>query len=313
MGMTIRFSAPGRAGILGNPSDIYGGKVLSVSLALRNSVEIQFEEPSKTPAIDPELPDDLRLWDAAIAELPVSQHITSVRYESQVPKSSGLAGSTALLTAVVAALRYLRGEPYAPRPELAELVRNIERHRANVMCGYQDAYMTVHGGAQLMNFAGKHPVSPGPHAMLEPQNIALPFLLITTGVERLSGSVHGPMSDRWLAGESLVRDGIARISALAELGLQAIKQEDWSSLSALMTENQEIITRLGGSGEPVDQLIDHCLEGGAMAAKLAGAGMGGTVISLTSDSVGLQAYLESLGYQRFTRPVIAPGVSIHTD
>jgi galactokinase/mevalonate kinase-like predicted kinase len=307
MELTVKFSAPGRCGIIGNPSDIYGGKVLSCSLPLRNSVTIRTGETA-----EPNLPDDRRLWNAALAELPLSVPVKSVEYHSEVPKSSGLAGSTALLSALVAAIRCVRNEPFSPSPELAEQVRYIERHHAEVMCGYQDAYMTVHGGLQLMNFAGKHPVQPGPAASLQPVKAALPFVIITTGVERLSGSVHGPMSERWLEGENAVVEGIAAVSALAEAGLPALLAENWTELAKVMTENQRIIRDLGGSGEQIDQLIARCLEHGALSAKLAGAGMGGTVIALTENAAELEERLRQDGYSRFTRPVISEGVRQET-
>jgi galactokinase/mevalonate kinase-like predicted kinase len=307
MGLTVKFSAPGRCGIIGNPSDIYGGKVLSCSLPLRNSVTIQTGETA-----EPNLPDDLRLWNAALAELPLNVPVKSVEYHSEVPKSSGLAGSTALLSALVAAIRCLRSESFHPSPELAEQVRYIERHHAEVMCGYQDAYMTVHGGLQLMNFAGKHPVQPGPAASLQPIKAELPFLIITTGVERLSGSVHGPMSERWLEGENAVVEGITAISALAEAGLPGLLAENWTELAKVMTENQRIIRDLGGSGDQIDQLIARCLEHGALSAKLAGAGMGGTVIALTENAAELEERLRQDGYSRFTRPVISEGVRQET-
>jgi galactokinase/mevalonate kinase-like predicted kinase len=192
--------------------------------------------------------------------------------------------------------------------ELAELVRDIERNDAGVMCGYQDAYMVTHGGLQLMDFTGKHPVNPGPTAQMSAVDAPLPFLLVTTGVERLSGSVHGPMSERWLAGEEKVVQGIERISALTEPGLIALISGDLPLLAGTMQENQAIIAELGGSGPQIDALIETCLSLGAQAAKLAGAGMGGTVIVLTEDPAGLRERLAELGLTQVCTPVIAAGI-----
>ena len=41
MGRQIRCSAPGRAGIIGNPSDMYGGSVISCSIQERATVTIE--------------------------------------------------------------------------------------------------------------------------------------------------------------------------------------------------------------------------------------------------------------------------------
>ena len=161
----------------------------------------------------------------------------------------------------------------------AELVRDVERYEAQVICGYQDAYMVVHGGLQFLDFAGKHPINGGPHATLRRIDSPLPFLLITTGVERLSGSVHGPMAQRWVDGERLVIDSMARLTELGDLGLAAVLRQDWAALGEAMDENHRLIAALGGSGEPIDLLVSQCKAHGAISAKLAGAGLGGTVIA----------------------------------
>jgi galactokinase/mevalonate kinase-like predicted kinase len=259
-----------------------------------------------------ELPDDLRLWNAAIARFPLSDS-AKVEWSTSIPRSSGISGSTALLTATMACvLRAIDCEPDLDSPEgliaFAELVRDVERNDAGIMCGYQDAYMVVHGGMQFLDFAGKHPVNPGPPGKLTPMSSPLPFLLITTGVERLSGSVHGPMAERWVAGEPLVVDSMKAITELADIGLAAVLWGDWIALGKAMDENHRLIAALGGSGEPIDLLISRCKAHGAISAKLAGAGLGGTVIALTEDLEGLEAGLRADGYTRFMRPVIGPGV-----
>jgi galactokinase/mevalonate kinase-like predicted kinase len=305
MGLKFAASAPGRCGIVGNPSDIYGGRVLSCSLPARATCILS--ECDKW-----ELPEDPKLWDAAVARFPL-QGKWRVEWETQIPRSSGLSGSTALLASTLACVLAANEEPLPRRTEedrlaAGELIRDIERNEAGIVCGYQDAAMIVHGGLQFMDFAGKHPTQTGPVPKVTSLNAELPFLLITTGVERLSGSVHSPMADRWLNGDADVIDGMIRIGKLADIGAKAMLAADWAALAEAMTENHAIVHSLGGSGEPIDRLIASALECGAGAAKLAGAGLGGTVIALTSDSVALRAGLEAKGYSRFIEPKQEPGL-----
>ncbi|HWA82981.1 MAG TPA: hypothetical protein VG820_06095 [Fimbriimonadaceae bacterium] len=300
----VEASAPGRCGIIGNPSDIYGGVVVSCSVPARARCRL-------TLGIDGPKPEDPRLWDAAIGRFPLDEPV-SVEWTTDIPRSSGLSGSTALLAATLACLLAARGEANrldAPAA-FAELLRGVERHDAKIMCGYQDAYMIAYGGLRRMDFAGKHPVEQGPPAKVESIESDLPFLLVTTGVERLSGAVHGPMSERWLRGEKTVVEGMARIAELGRLGAKALAASAWEDLARLMAENHEIVAALGGSGVEVDRLIAACLAGGAKAAKLAGAGLGGTVIALTSDPEDLETYLRSAGYFRIMRPRRVPGVKL---
>ena len=306
MGLKVSANAPGRCGIIGNPTDIYGGRVLSCSVPARATCTLTLGEETS-------LPEDLRLWDAAVARFPIEGPVR-VEWSTQIPRSSGVSGSTALLAATMACVLRVTGNELdlasaGGLADFAELVRDVERNEAAIMCGYQDAYMVVHGGLQFLDFAGKHPVTPGPHGRLRAIASPLPFLLITTGVERLSGSVHGPMAQRWMDGEQLVVDAMASITELADVGLAALLKGDWVALGEAMDENHRLIAELGGSGEPIDLLISQCKAHGAISAKLAGAGLGGTVIALTENADALEAGLRGDGYSRFMRPVVAPGVA----
>lgn len=300
----IQASAPARCGILGNPSDIYGGFVLSCSVPVRATCRLTLGETGP-------LPDDTRLLDAALARFPLEGD-WKIEWSTDIPRSSGLSGSTALLAATLACILVARDEIYrlAEPVEMGELVRDVERNEANIMCGYQDAQMIVNGGLQWMSFAGKHPVNPGPHPTLSSLDSELPFLLITTGVERLSGSVHGPMAQRWMDGETEVVDAI---KAITEMGRQSkvwILNKDWESLAEAMNENHRLVANLGGSGEPIDNLIGLAKQHGAMAAKLAGAGLGGTVIAMTHEPEELEAKLRGEGYTRFLRPQLTQGLRL---
>lgn len=297
-------SAPGRCGIIGNPSDIYGGVVVSCSVPARARCRLVFGAGSI-------LPDDVRLWDAAIKRFPTDEPV-EVHWTTDVPRSSGLSGSTALLAATLACVLAANdlSKQLDDKTAFAELLRDVERHDAGIVCGYQDAYVVAYGGLRRMDFAGKHPVKPGPPGEISSLESELPFLLVTTGVERLSGSVHGPMSQRWLDGERIVIDGMQDITQLGREGADAIRLQDWTGLAGLMNENQRIVAELGGSGEEVDRLVEACIRNGALAAKLAGAGLGGTVIALSHDLNDLEMRLRGGGYSRFMRPAIAPGVML---
>jgi galactokinase/mevalonate kinase-like predicted kinase len=295
---TISYSAPGRAGVLGNPSDIYGGFVLSISTKERNSCTLRKSNEWK-------LPEDTTLWDAATKRFHVDETF-EVEWRSEVPRSSGLAGSTALLAATLACIYEATERSLEVEAEFAEVVRDVELVEAGVVCGYQDAYMVVHGGFRSINFSGKHPISSGPLGVVKDVQLPGSFLLVTTGVERLSGSVHGPMRERWLAGEKLVVDAMSELTQMAEQASQGIDEQE---LAGAMNRNFKIVQELGGSGDAIDRLVSDCMTHGAKAAKLAGAGMGGTVIAMCEDIDELQQRLSQIGYNRFLHPTQTRGLS----
>lgn len=305
--MTYVASAPGRCGILGNPSDLYGGRVLSCSLPARATCRLTVDEEES-------LPEDRTLWDAAFDRFPVDGPC-KIEWSTDIPQSSGLSGSTALLAATIACLLQARGETPdlstdEKKTEFAMLVRDVERHGASIVCGYQDALMIVQGELRLMSFEGMGPETADPRPTLRSLDAPLPFLLVSTGVERLSGSVHGPMVERWKRGEKAVVDAMNRLPELADEGAVALTSGDLPSLGRCMDENHRLVAELGGSGEAIDALIALCKTHGALGAKLAGAGLGGTVIALTEDADALRAALAREGYSRFLCPEIAPGLQV---
>lgn len=324
----IEVSAPGRCGIIGNPTDMYGGTVISCSVGLRARVSVTpapglvLETGGETCVIRGR--DDLRprrdLFDlprAILDYMRLPDLNCHVRYESEIPLRSGLAGSTALVVALLRAL--LAWQDQHPRNyQLAERARHIELNYLRVVCGYQDAYMTTFGGLNYLDFRGKQFYKEaeaelfGTVESLNDYVPGLPFLLAFTGVRHSSGAVHQPLRERWLDGEQLVVKSYERIMALARMGKKALLLADWPELAKLMNENHAIQRQLGGSGEANERLIEAALAVGAPAAKLAGAGDGGTIIALWpwADAQALELALAAAGATAFYRPQVAAGVSI---
>lgn len=324
-------SAPGRAGIIGNPTDMYGGSVISCSMPMRARVTV-------TPA--PELVletngemmriasrDDLRpqgnRFDLARAILdylrlpPLACHVL---YESEIPLRSGMAGSTALVVALLKAFLDWQGQQINPY-QLAERARYIELNNLKVVCGYQDACMCTFGGLNYLDFRGKQfyrQAEAELFATIEPLASYvphLPFVLAFTGVRHASSAVHKPLRERWLDGEAVVVRGYERITEIARMGKKALILADWPLLGRLMNENHAIQRDLGGSGEANERLIAAALRAGALGAKLAGAGDGGTIIALWPwpDSGPFEEALLEAGASALYRPEVVPGAMTEED
>lgn len=321
-------SAPGRCGIVGNPTDMYGGCVLSCTVQERATCHLREDNDGITVENDGEgailrTAGDLRLrndkLDVARAALtffqidPASTNLT-ITLGTEIPMRAGLAGSTALLAAIVGALDAWfgwNGNPYA----LAETTRKIEAHVLGVLCGLQDQHMAVFGGLNFMDFAGKEQLElrdDEPLATIEPLGTLLPeppLLLAHTGIQHDSGKVHTSPRERWLQGEPLVRESYARIAQLARRGKRALVERDWPTLGGLMNENHALVAELGGSGPENDRLIAAARGAGAWGAKLAGAGGGGTIIALTDRPEQVGAALTAAGAERLLVPKPMPGLT----
>jgi galactokinase/mevalonate kinase-like predicted kinase len=330
-------SAPGRAGIIGNPTDMYGGAVISCSVGMRARVTVTaLGQGSSAPQFALKTAgkecritgrEDLKpsgdhfdIARAVLDYLHLPRLACQVCYESEIPLRSGLAGSTALVVALLHALLAWQGESNIHH-RLAERARYVELNYLKVVCGYQDAYMCTFGGLNYMDFRGKQfyrSAEAELFATVEPLSAflpSLPFVLGHTGVKHASGVVHKPIRERWLEGEAAVVAGYDRMTEIARAGKKALLMEDWPLLGQLMNENHAIQRDLGGSGESNEKLIAAALDAGALGAKLAGAGQGGTVIALWpwSDRQPLEEALRAAGASAVYHPEIAPGTVIEND
>lgn len=322
-------TAPGRCGMIGNPTDMYGGSVLSCSTVERARCEIgeadaliieadngERQELKSEADFDPR-GDRLDLSRAVLRGMKITPgtHRFHLKTSTDIPMQAGLAGSTALVAAVFGAVARQTGLTLH-RHATAEAIRRIEYEVMGVICGFQDQYMTVFGGLNYLDFRdkGSHlPADEQPFATVEPLGDTvppLPMLLAHTGVKHHSGQAHKPVRQRWLEGDPIVHEAYERVQRLARNGKAALMVGDWETIASAMNENQQVAHDLGASGEANDRLIAIARENGALAAKLAGAGHGGTILALTFEPERTAQALQAAGAHRVLFPSPQPGLTV---
>lgn len=218
---------------------------------------------------------------------------------TDVPASSGMAGSSVLVLALLAALR--TAYDLCPRTYndyvLAEIAQRAEEHEMGVVCGFADRYAPVLGDIAYLSYHGKlwhAPLGDEPFVTYEPLGRFCPeltFCVATTGVERDSGSVHAPMRAQYLAqrrtgGGPLIELG-RRLGATAWRGKIALLRGDVAELGRQIDLNQQLVDELmrlcgfaTGAGTEVGHLVQAARDAGALGAKLTGAGGGGAIFAL---------------------------------
>lgn len=341
----VHASAPGRAGIIGNPSDIYGGTVVACAVGERAEVfvreadgivfdicghvtHIQSDEDLRFDDSLPYIDVARSVWRYLIGD--DRRHLAGVtidpaggfhlRAETSIPMRAGCAGSTAMMACIVAGILAFFKNPIQ-RYAIAEMARHIERTSLGIDCGFQDQYMVVFGGLNCIDFRGKEwgwDDDTAPYAVVEPltealaPRLPLPMVLANLGRRQgTSGTYHHTPRQRWEAGEEAMVEGMMRIAELARIGKRAMLVGDWQTVADMMNENYEISLRLFGISELNDALIKTALRHGALAAKLSGAGGGGTIIALHEDP----AYLAEKLLKQDIKRIIAldphqPGLEI---
>ena len=176
----IRSRVFARAGLIGNPSDGYNGKTITVIIKnfyaqvilyewdrleiVPGSSDESFFRSIHDLARDVRLHGyygGIRLVKAAIngfVQYCTERHLTlpdrnfSLRYATSIPRQVGMAGSSAIVVATLRALMDFY-EITIPKRVLPSLVLSIERDQLGIPAGLQDRVAQVYEGCVSMNFA----------------------------------------------------------------------------------------------------------------------------------------------------------------
>lgn len=257
-----------RAGLLGNPSDGYGGKAIAVALenfgarvtlepadALRlvpgPSDLLHFSDLREAVAAlaGAGCDDGLRLLRAALKRFALAVPAVfdvspgdprlrfAMRYETTVPRQVGLAGSSAI---VVAALRALAAwfEVEIPPSQLAELALAAEIEDLGIAAGAMDRVIQAYGGLVAMDLA--EPRTEASYVRLDPRSLPPMFLAWDPDVGKSSGRAHAVLRARYLAGDPEVLRVIDEFRALVDEGVASLEAGDHDLFRRLMNRNFDL-------------------------------------------------------------------------
>lgn len=275
-GVIIQEQVHARAGLLGNPSDICRGKVISFLIRDFAARVRVWESPQLSLRLNPEHDrtefEDLqdlvasvrrhgyygmqRLLTATCARfhtycqergLPLRRANFTLDYHTDIPRQSGLGGSSAIIIAALRALfRFHRLPAQAlSADELAELALSVETRELGIAAGLQDRIVQSYGGLTFMDLSRDRPRAERLEGVSLPR-FGLAYLTNEQIGQRESGLVHREMRDRFLRGEAEVVSVMQELAASAVRGKQALRRGDVRELGRLMERNHELRCRLYG-------------------------------------------------------------------
>jgi dTDP-glucose pyrophosphorylase/mevalonate kinase len=261
--------AHARVGLLGNPSDIYGGAGLGFAVAELGVTVTLTGAPATL------LPNELfRAGWQLVSKALVGEGIDpAVRpfvltSDTNIPFQAGLSGSSALLVAALRAWSRWFAWPLPPL-RLAELAWRTENELLGIRAGPLDRLVQAHDGLLAMDFA--RPFTAGAVARLDP-GLLPPLLLAWHGVgSASSGDVHAPVWARWQAGDRDVRAVMTELAANAAAGREALLARDHATFLACVDRNFELRTRVFPIAAADRELVALGRAAGA-AAKFPGSG-----------------------------------------
>ena len=331
----IRKKAYARAGLMGNPSDGYNGK--TISIIVRNySAQVTLyewdqlelvpsqEDKSRFRGIR-ELANDvklhgyyggIRLVKATIKRFVeycvasghrLHERNFSVRYESNIPRQVGLAGSSAIIVATLRCLmEFYKVE--IPIEVLPSLVLSVETEELGIAAGLQDRVIQVYGGAVYMDFSKQRMrslkgLSCGVYERLDAALLPPLYLAYNTAVGEPTEVVHNNLRHRFQQGEPAVVAAMRQFADLTDQARDAILSGDSARLGQLIDANFDLRRSICRIPSGQVEMVERARNAGATAKFV---GSGGAIIGTYPDEAVFRRLVADLEPIRCAviRPVI---------
>lgn len=284
--------APGKVILLGEHAVVYGRPAVAAPVrdvqamavvedALPGSgVTIVAEDLNRTFSLfDAPRDDPLRvIVSATLSRLGMGARVDlKITVSSTIPVARGLGSGAAVSTAIVRALAQHRGRWLTSRA-VSDLVFETEKIHHGTPSGIDNTVI-----------AFEKPVYFVRDKVMDIFWVGEPFQLVIgdTGVASPTRVAVEDVRAAWERDQERYDEIFDEIGTLAHMGRGAIEAGDVEAMGRLMDANQELLRLIGVSSPELEGLIEAARQGGALGAKLSGAGRGGNMIAvMTPETVG---------------------------
>jgi glucuronokinase len=319
----IRKRAYARAGLLGNPSDGYHGKTISIIVRDFWAEVVMYEwdsvdivqsgnDRARFRSIH-DLAQDVRLHGyyggirlikATIKRfvdycsehnLHLHERNFSVRYETHIPRQVGLAGSSSIIVATLRCLMEFY-EIEIPLELQPSFVLSIETEELGISAGLQDRVIQCYEGLVYMDFdklaeRQANGIKYYAYQRLDPALLPPLYIAYHNALSEPTETFHNDIRSRYDCGESRVVNAMQHFAALTARGRDALLAQDTATLSALINENFDTRRSIYQLPPWQVKMIDVARDCGA-SAKFAGSG--GAIIGLYQGQAMFNEIRESM-------------------
>jgi glucuronokinase len=332
--MIVRTKAFPRGGLIGNPSDGYFGKTISLAFTNFAAEVVLYETPEleiMPNARDHSafrsihgLAEDVRLFGyyggirllkATIKRFSdlcrergwdLHGRNFTIRYQSDVPHLVGLAGSSAIITACLRALMVFYGVRI-PKVDQANLILAVEKDELGISAGLQDRVAQVFQGLVYMDFNREQMKQYGHGRYEEMDPACLPPLYVAYRMDLSEGSevFHNNIRERFERGDPEILEAMAFLAGLTDRARDLLVGGRGAEIGPLLNANFDRRAAIYRISEGNLRMVAAARSVGA-SAKFTGSG--GAIIGTYEDDAmftALRRRLEAMNI-RVIRPAVAP-------
>jgi len=197
----------------------------------------------------------------------------TITVSSTIPIARGLGSGAAVSTAIVRALGQHFGS-FVPPQVVSNLVYETEKIHHGTPSGIDNTVI-----------AFEKPVYFVRDRKMETFSVESPFLLsiADSGIASPTRIAVSHVRRAWEREREKYEELFDEIGTIAEMGRQAIERGETETVGRLMNENHRLLQLMGVSSPELEGLVEAARQGGALGAKLSGAGRGGNIIALVTQ------------------------------
>jgi D-glycero-alpha-D-manno-heptose-7-phosphate kinase len=334
----ITATTPTRIDLAGGTVDLYPlsaflGGTTTVNLAIdlecravvteREDGRYRFRSEDGGAVLEIESADALRGW---LGGSPLDLLVEAVAFwrpscgldvttRNAAPRGSGLGASSALLIALLGALRALESKGGDYDFMMCQWAAAIEAKHIQVPTGYQDYHAAMYGGPLAIDYSlwGAKPEKLEPAAgFLEwfERSVQLFF----TGEPHFSGAPNWAVLRAYVEKDATTQECLRTIARIALAMREAVRAGDRDRFTALLADEWEARKRLadGVTTPGLERIIAAALGAGARAAKACGAGGGGCLVVVAPEerALAVAAAAEAVGARRLDYRVRRAGLTL---
>jgi mevalonate kinase len=240
--------------------------------------------------------------DAAARVLRANGKDTGVQIDmtSKIPLGMGLGSSAASCVSCIAAVDSLFGSH--GKKWICEMAIESERMIHKNSSG-ADCYISTFGG--IMRYSRDS----GYRSLKVGKNLNL--VVSSTGISHSTGDLVESVRKFREANPVVFNDLGKQARDICGAATRALPEGNLPKLGQLMTENQALLKKIGVSHKKAEDLIDLSIRGGALGAKITGAGGGGAVIALApsrKEGRKIASLIAKAGYESFEAQIDHEGL-----
>ena len=335
MTVEIRRKAFARAGLIGNPSDGYNGKTIAFSVK-NYCAEVMLQESERLQIIATERDDNsyadihalhkdislhgyyggIRLIKATIKAFVDYCLLTGqvlkpgnfkVSVQSNIPQQVGMAGSSAIIVAMLRALMEFYGVAIEKRVQ-PSLVFSVEHKELGIGGGLQDRVIQVYEGVVAMDFSAESITmvdgfEAGCYTRLDKSLMPPLYMAFRPASSEPTEVFHNNLRERYDAGDMVIVEAMKKFADLTDKAVAELHRGDAQAFGGLLNANFDLRQSMCELNPQHVEMISVARSAGATAKY---AGSGGAIVGTYADQAqfeSLKGMMEKIGCEVF-KPII---------